>query len=270
MSKKIRLDKYYTPIDIAKYCIDKTFEVIGKDNISEIIEPSAGSGSFSNQLECIAYDIEPEGEGIIKQDYLQLDLKYKSGRLVIGNPPFGRVNNLSVAFCNKSFEIAEYVSFILPISQYNNTNSIYKYDLIHSEKLDIVNYEGIDVPTCLNIYKRPVNGMNKKHKPVSSVIDIGGYRFSNIPNRMCHVDESKYDFGICGFGTIGKEVQRYGQYCDIKYIKVKNPMLKDKVKDFILNVDWKTKYNQTKSPSISIWQLIETVEEKFGNDNSLF
>ena len=68
MSKIIN-DKYYTPIDLAKYCIDKTYEIIGKENITEIIEPSAGNGSFSNQLNCIAYDIEPECDGIIKQDF---------------------------------------------------------------------------------------------------------------------------------------------------------------------------------------------------------
>ena len=84
---KIELDKYYTPTDLAKYCIDKTFEVIGEENITDIIEPSAGNGSFSNLLECVAYDIEPEHESIIKQDYLELKLEYRKGRLVIGNPP---------------------------------------------------------------------------------------------------------------------------------------------------------------------------------------
>ena len=86
---KIINDKYYTPIDLAKYCIDKTYEIIGKENITEIIEPSAGNGSFSNQLNCIAYDIEPECDGIIKQDFLTTELEYNKGRLIIGNPPLG-------------------------------------------------------------------------------------------------------------------------------------------------------------------------------------
>ena len=67
---KIENDKYYTPKDLAKRLIDKTFEIIGKENITEIIEPSAGNGSFSSQMDCIAYDIKPEAPGIIKQDYL--------------------------------------------------------------------------------------------------------------------------------------------------------------------------------------------------------
>ena len=45
-------------------------EIIGKENITEVIEPSAGCGNFSLQISnCMAYDIEPEHEGIIKQDF---------------------------------------------------------------------------------------------------------------------------------------------------------------------------------------------------------
>ena len=109
---KIINDKYYTPIELAKYCIDKTYKIIGKENITEIIEPSAGNGSFSNQLECIAYDIFPEEDNIIKQDFLKLDLDYKKGRLIIGNPPFGSRGNLISKFYNKSIELADIIEVI--------------------------------------------------------------------------------------------------------------------------------------------------------------
>ena len=56
---KIENDKYYTPQDLAKYCVEKTKEVIGEDNITEYVEPSAGSGVFLNYLDkpYLAYDI---------------------------------------------------------------------------------------------------------------------------------------------------------------------------------------------------------------------
>ena len=118
---KIENDKYYTPIDLAKYCINKAFEIIGEENITEIIEPSAGDGSFSNQISnCIAYDIEPNCNKIIKQDFLKLDIEYKKGRLIIGNPPFGNRGTLAMKFYKKSIQIGDYIAFILPISQYNN------------------------------------------------------------------------------------------------------------------------------------------------------
>ena len=97
---KIINDKYYTSPELAKYCVEKSKEIIGEYNITEYIEPSAGSGVFLNYLDkpYLAYDIEPEDDRVSKQDYLTLDLPYKKGRCIIGNPPFGDRNALSVKF----------------------------------------------------------------------------------------------------------------------------------------------------------------------------
>lgn len=82
---KIKNDKYYTPPALARELIVKTIRFVGVKNITDIIEPSAGSGAFSKHFkDCKAYDIEPEAEGIIKQDFLTLDLPYQKGRLIIG------------------------------------------------------------------------------------------------------------------------------------------------------------------------------------------
>lgn len=70
---KIINDKYYTPIDLANRLIQTTISELvksGVKDISDIIEPSAGNGSFSSQIKCTDYDIEPEDEGIIKADFL--------------------------------------------------------------------------------------------------------------------------------------------------------------------------------------------------------
>ena len=77
------LDKYYTPVDLAKYCVEKTNEIIGEDNITEYLEPSAGTGVFLKYLDkpYLAYDIEPEGDNIVQADYLTLDLEYKKGNV---------------------------------------------------------------------------------------------------------------------------------------------------------------------------------------------
>lgn len=78
---KIELDKYYTNGELALYVVNKTKEVIGEENITEYLEPSAGVGIFLDFLDksYIAYDIEPEDKRIIKQDYLTLDITYKRG-----------------------------------------------------------------------------------------------------------------------------------------------------------------------------------------------
>ena len=97
---KINLDKYYTPSDLAEYCVKKTKEVIGVENITEWLEPSAGAGVFLPYLDnnYLAFDIEPEADNIEQANYLELDLPYFKGRCVIGNPPYGRTMNLAVKF----------------------------------------------------------------------------------------------------------------------------------------------------------------------------
>ena len=173
MANKIYLDKYYTPIDLAINCINKTINIIGKKNISEIIEPSAGNGSFSLNIEgCLAYDIEPQHETILKQDFLKLKLSYKKNRLVIGNPPFGEKMYMAKLFFKKSAQIADYIAFILPISQLNNQNSLYHFDLIYSEDLGIIKYSDRELHCCFNIYKRPASNLNKQKREKLNSIKI--------------------------------------------------------------------------------------------------
>ena len=75
---KINLDKYYTPASLAEYCVKKAKEVLGGSNIAGYIEPSAGAGVFLQFLDkpFIAYDIEPEADGILAGDYLATDIPH--------------------------------------------------------------------------------------------------------------------------------------------------------------------------------------------------
>ncbi len=162
---KIPNDKYYTPSDIAEYCVNKTRELLKDIEIKEWLEPSAGAGAFLPFLQdkpLKAYDLIPDAEGIVQADYLQLDLDYKKGRVTIGNPPFGRSGNTMFAFLKKSLDISDYVAFILPISQYNNDYKVKNGILIYSEVLPNVKYSGYNVACCFNIYKKGVND-NKKY-----------------------------------------------------------------------------------------------------------
>lgn len=108
-------DKFYTKTDVAKMCIDML-------NLSEydmIIEPSAGNGSFSKQIKnCVAYDLVPEDDSIIQQDFFELDItQFKNKKvLTIGNPPFGIQNNLAIRFFNRAAQYSDSIAFILPKS----------------------------------------------------------------------------------------------------------------------------------------------------------
>lgn len=110
---KIDLDKFYTKAEIAEECISLIKDISGYD---AIVEPSAGSGAFSNLIPaCLAYDIEPENDSIIKQDFLELSHVEGKRILFIGNPPFGIRSGLAKQFIKKSMALnAQTIAFILP------------------------------------------------------------------------------------------------------------------------------------------------------------
>lgn len=80
-------DKYYTKLSIAKRCIDFTKEHIQNFDDYILLEPSAGNGSFSSQLQnCEAYDLYPESQTIKKLNFLNYLPDLNKKYIVIGNP----------------------------------------------------------------------------------------------------------------------------------------------------------------------------------------
>lgn len=180
-------------------------------------------------------DIEPEANGIKKGDYLSIDIPYKKGRLVIGNPPYGEKLKLATDFYNKSVDIADYIAFVLPISQLNNTSSLYKFDLIYSEDLGETTYSGRNPHCCFNIYERPLRGINETEK--KHIDGIVFYR----QDKQGYESIKDYDIRMChwGNGTVGKiltnDNEHYSGECKIK---ITHPR-KNEIIEFFNTFDWK-------------------------------
>jgi hypothetical protein len=120
--KRVITDKFYTNENVVIRCIDLFSKHITVNDNDLVIEPSAGNGSFTNKLNyknVLSYDVEPENEKIIKQNFLLLEhtqfSKYDKVH-IIGNPPFGRQSSLCKKFIKKSCLFAQSISFILPKS----------------------------------------------------------------------------------------------------------------------------------------------------------
>ena len=119
MGKHVRrndLDRFFTIPKLAE-------KLIGLCNVPKfklVIEPSAGDGSFSRQINgCLAFDIDPKHPSIMKQDFLAYEYVGEIGRediLCIGNPPYGVNGSLAIKFIKKCVKIADTVAFILPRS----------------------------------------------------------------------------------------------------------------------------------------------------------
>lgn len=198
----------------------------------------------------MAYDIEPDDSRIIKQDYLELETSYKVGRCIIGNPPYGDRNNLSRAFYKKSINIADYISFILPISQLKNTDSLYEFDLIYSEDLGVRAYTNRDIRCCLNIYKIPINGLNARPNYKLQDIDIYRDDYKGLVNGKPY---SKMNYDLCIFrrGASAGKTKKQNINKQTYKIVIHNKKIKDKIIDAILNFNWKEYKIHQSAPSIS-------------------
>lgn len=167
-------DQFYTTKKTAKYCYNKTIEVLKKldidDNEYTFIEPSAGCCNFFSLLpkeRRIGVDIEPKGSlesELIKSDYLKYEPHNKSKNIVIGNPPFGLRGNLALRFINHSYDFADVVAFILP-PLFNSTGKgvpmkrVKGYVLAYSENLPRNSYEYpdgslVDVATIFQVWTK--------------------------------------------------------------------------------------------------------------------
>jgi predicted RNA methylase len=171
--KRDPIDKFYTSSSVAKECITDITQHLHIDIEKDIIiEPSAGNGSFIAEIKKICnntlfYDIAPESDEIIKQDYLQLDLQgiempdLSTKIHIIGNPPFGRQSTLAIQFIKKSATVADTISFILPKSFKKdsmirhfpkNFHLIYQKDIATNSFLR--NNVITDVPCVLQIWEK--------------------------------------------------------------------------------------------------------------------
>lgn len=162
LGQKDILDKFYTQPKVAWECIKFLGNMTDFDCI---IEPSAGNGSFSNQIiNCIAYDIQPDNETIQQADWFLLDKeqfkKYKN-ILVIGNPPFGQQNTLAIKFFNEAAKFANVIAFILPLSfkkrsiqnKLNANFHLIKEKILNQNSF-LLNDEKYSVPCVFQVWER--------------------------------------------------------------------------------------------------------------------
>ena len=178
--KRNTIDKYYTSPSVVTKCIQNLKENIVISNNDLLIEPSAGNGSFINDLlsiscNCFFYDIKPEHPLIKEQDYLEFNVntfKNQTNKIhVIGNPPFGRQSSLAIKFIKKSATFCDYISFILPKSFKKNSMQKHfplDFHLIFEQDIEengfLVEDKVYDVPCVFQIWQRKGENRNVSEK----------------------------------------------------------------------------------------------------------
>ncbi len=266
---KIPLDKYYTEDALAKHCVDKTYEIIG-DDWDRIIEPSAGAGAYLKYLpkDTLAYDIAPEADGIITQDYRTVELPYMEKSLVIGNPPFGRANKLSVQFVKCSLKHSPYISLIQPISQLNQNRTMKDTELLYSEDLGVMNYAGRPVHCCLNIYHYCIDG-HKQNFDIPGIIEC---RHIFRTGKYQHSDDIlnyPWTYRVAAWGTI--RLLEEGETCTNEVVFYVDPNNKDMI-DWLGQKLKECNYQEilkcVSTPNLPAWRLRKWLKEQWLLENS--
>lgn len=258
-NKNKKLDKFYSG-DLAVDFLFSKLEVVLKSinkKISDFsyLEPCAGAGSFINWLHkakidnVLGYDIEPEGQGIIKTDFFKVELNYDEKRIAVGNPPFGYKGKLASDFINRCSEFCGIVIFILPIQfrRYNIQKKISTdLKLIYSsENLPknsfVLEGKKYNVNCLVQIYVRTFDNRfyNFENlrllKPLPNKDDdFTLYIHNNTVSTLKYFDKAKYEWDFAvprqGFYDYNHkiinehELKKNVQYLFVKY---KNPIAKD-------------------------------------------
>ena len=255
------IDKFYTSPTIAKKCINLIKQNININEEDLCIEPSAGNGSFINDIKSlfktyIFYDLEPEHNEIIKQDYLEYKpiIKNPDSKVhVIGNPPFGRQSSLAIKFIKKSCEYCDSISFILPKSFKKdslkkhyppNFHLICEYDL--PKNAFIVDTKEYDVPCIFQIWIK---------KKSNRVIPI-----KLIPNHFTFVNKKDtHDISFRRVGGNAGDIDKETEHKSIQshyFIKF-DIELTDVLFNKLKNINYSCKNNTCGPKSISKQELIK-------------
>ena len=261
--KRLITDKFYTSLPIVNECIKLINKYINIQESDLCIEPSAGSGSFISGIKSLFkhykfYDLEPENNEIIRQDYLDFDYNTinveSNGKIhIIGNPPFGRQSSLAIKFIKKSCEFCDSISFILPKSFKKdslkkhfppNFHLICEYDL--PKNAFIVDKKEYDVPCIFQTWiKKDADRVLPKKL---------------IPNNYKFVKKTdNHDMSFRRVGVNAGDIDKVTEKKSIEshyFIKF-NTELTDELFNKLKNISYDSKDNTCGPKSISKQELIK-------------
>lgn len=265
MGVKQELDKFYTKKDV----VSNLLKNIDLKSFDLIIEPSAGSGSFSDFLfpyNSVALDIAPEKDYIIEQDWFTFPIHNSYRKvLVIGNPPFGLRNNLSKKFIEHSLKInsVNTIAFVLPNVFNKHTNqSIFppEWNLKSIEKLpkDSFTLDGVEyhVPCSFYVWTKDYVEKNLRFNPEDYKTDD----FEYILNK----EKEKADFFVMGASPrVVKEVSDV--HVNNRGYYIKSLIGKDILMDKFRKINWTEHSNSSVNGGVSWFskpELIKVYEEQ--------
>ena len=268
-------DQFFTKESVAIDCIKKVKDIYSLSNFDIIIEPSAGSGSFFKNLpknKTIGIEIdEALCKGNLKyinKSFFDYTTSNEKCILVIGNPPFGTQNKLSVSFFNHAAKFAHVIAFIVPKTW--NKQSIHNrldknFILIKSIDLQEDCFFGVketSVKCCFQIWERSDSKRIKPEKKLSHK----DWDFVNyINNNDVLSPPVNADFCLLAYGS------KPGQVSDDLYRWrpksvhfIKSNISKQILIDRFSDLDYSCANDSARQSSLCKSDLVRLYSEKFG------
>jgi len=281
----MNLDKFYTHPDIAKRFVDVINKLAPLDEFDMVIEPSAGSRNILQFLpdKALGLDIEPEGEGIIKQDFFEYHINQDPLNnnvkvACVGNPPFGSgyMNPVAKRFFNHAGKFSSLIAFIVP-AKWHTSWKVHKglnkdFGLYYSEVLpkNSFIFEGKthDVNCCMQVWSKNSLGKNLRilKSPPTKHPDFDMFLTCDNVTRRTQVREQLikkeyWEFGLKYWGKI--------QVCNMEDIPVDTTThflfvaKKPYVRELLEQIDWSKYISNMGAPNIGgKSNLIKAYEDK--------
>jgi hypothetical protein len=265
--KSKELDQFYTHQKIALKCFQVIEEEINLKSFM-LIEPSTGTGSFSNLFHenSISLDLDPKQDYIIKQDFLEFKLtKEKNPNnhkvITIGNPPFGKKSSLAIKFFNKSAEYSDYICMIFPqtfkkdsVVNRLDTNFHLIKEIILEKNSFVFEGKPYNVKSVFQIWQ-------KKNVKRTEIIQKKESKYFQFVNK-----KDNPDFAIRRVGGLaGKLIEDFINYKESSHYYIKTNIKKEKlikyIKESYDNLRQQAYYSAG-NPSISKHEFITIIERK--------
>ena len=258
-SSGVELEQFYTNREEAARLINGLRSQPWFRNIKTFIEPSAGSGAFSDLIPgTLAIDIAPAKSEILKADFLAMELStIPSQTLFFGNPPFGRQSSLALKFMKKSCALGDCVAFILPLSfekQSVQDKVPLTHSLVYSEVLPDNIFHSPDgkplaVKCCFQVWKKQPRSKVEKIKSAKVIFTTkGDHDFS--------IRRVGGTAGTIKTGRASFEVAEVSHY----FVKL-NGLDKEQVISALSSARWETADLAAGPRSISTQDIIRKISE---------
>jgi len=271
-----KLDQFFTKKDIAVECIKELEKEFKLNEFDLVIEPSAGEGSFFYNLNTekkIGIEIDSEiclrHKDYVKSSFLRMNFSQDDGYiLVIGNPPFGNQNKLSVNFFNHASKFADVIAFIVPKTWKKTSIQNRLDENFHLIKtIDLIDdcFYGVKITTvkcCFQIWKRQIKKRDKIVKTTSHK-DWDFLPFIKKDKKI--YPPKSADFVILAYGSnsgqISKDLNRWRPK-SVHFIKSKIDI--NKLVSRFSALDYSCANDSARQSSLGKADLIELYINKFG------